>query len=121
MPNGTTHRLVAAVAIGAVLGHLEPNRDPSFKPLVGAGIAALCTNLPDLLEPAIHPHHREFFHSVAVVGLVGVAGYKLYTWKPNDDWGNVARFVLLVGAGAILVHLMMDAVTKRSLPLIGTI
>jgi membrane-bound metal-dependent hydrolase YbcI (DUF457 family) len=122
MSKGTTHQLVAAAGIGVILGHLEETtREPSPKPLIGAGLAALLTNLPDLLEPALHPQHRQFFHSVAFVGLIGLAGYKLYTWEPGDDWEKVLRFLLLVGCGAVLVHLAMDALTKRSLPLVGTI
>jgi membrane-bound metal-dependent hydrolase YbcI (DUF457 family) len=119
MSNRTTHQLVAAASIGVILGQLEEtNKEP---PLIGAGLAALVTNLPDLLEPALHPHHRQFFHSVVFVGLIGLAGYKLYTWEPNDDWERVLRFLLLVGCGAVLVHLAMDALTKRSLPLVGKI
>lgn len=37
----------------------------TFKPIVGAGLAVLLTNLPDQMEPATHPNHRQFFHSVA--------------------------------------------------------
>jgi len=122
MSNGATHQLVAAAGIGVILGHLEgTNKEPSPKPLIGAGLAALVTNLPDLLEPALHPQHRQFFHSVVFVGLIGVAGYKLYTWEPEDDWGSFLRFLLLVGCGAVLVHLAMDALTKRSLPWVGKI
>ena len=122
MPNRTTHQLVAAASVAIILGHLEqPNREPLMNPLVGAGIAAVFTNLPDVLEPAIHPHHRDVFHSVLFAGIVGIAGYRLYTWEPNDDWGRVVRFLLLVGCGGVLVHLAMDAVTKRSLPLVGKI
>lgn len=122
MSNGTTHQFVAAASIGVILGHLEEtNMEPSPKPLIGAGLAALLTNLPDLLEPALHPQHRQFFHSVAFAGLIGLAGYKLYTWEPDDDWERVLRFLLLVGCGAVLVHLAVDALTKRSLPWVGKI
>lgn len=122
MPNGTTHQLVAAASIGFILGHLEEtNKEPSSKPIIGASLAALLTNLPDLLEPARHPQHRQFFHSIAFGGLIGVAGYKLYTWEPGDDWERVLRLLLLVGCGAVLVHLAMDALTKRSLPWAGRI
>jgi len=122
MSNGATHQLVAAAGIGVILGHLEgTNKEPSPKPLIGAGLAALLTNLPDLLEPALHPQHRQFFHRVAFVGLIGLAGYKLYTWEPDDDWERVLRFLLLVGCGAVLVHLAVDALTKRSLPWVGKI
>lgn len=77
--------------------------------------------LPDLVEPAHHPHHRQFFHSVAFAALLGYLGYKLYRWKPDEQWQQVVRMLGLVAIGAYLVHLSMDAVTPKSLPLVGRI
>ena len=34
--------------------------------------------LPDLLEPALHPNHRQFFHGVLFAAGVSIALYKLY-------------------------------------------
>jgi inner membrane protein len=120
MANGNTHRLAAALTIGSVLGYVDAeNKESTARPLVGAGLAVVLTNLPDLLEPAVHPHHRQFFHSVAFCCLVGWGAYEVYKWEPDEEWKQAARFALLVGGGALLIHLALDALTKRSLPLIG--
>ena len=122
MPTGTTHCLIAAVSIGAILGNQETrNRERSPKPLIGAALGVALTNIPDLLEPAVHPHHRQFFHSVAFCCLVGWGTYELYKWDPDEEWKKVIRFALLVGGGALIIHLALDAITKRSLPLIGKV
>ncbi len=45
-----------------------------------AGMAVAC--LPDTLEPAVHSHHRRFFHSVVALG--GIAFANKAVWKsPN--------------------------------------
>lgn len=120
MANGGTHRFAAAIAVGGILAHLEnENGRHTVKPIFGAGVAAALANLPDKLEPAIHPHHRQFFHSIVCAVGVGIAGLKLYEWQPEEDWKKALRFVFLAGCGAYLIHLALDACTAKSLPLIG--
>ena len=122
MPNGNTHRLIAALAIGGVSLVKESHEgDVTEKSLVNAAIAALSTNLPDMIEPAKNPHHRQFFHSIAFGSLVAVAGVKLYHWKPEEDWEKVLRGILLVSCGGYLVHLIADSLTPRGLPLLGRV
>ncbi|SRR5258708_11608448 len=87
------------------------NGQPTAKPLVGAAIAACATNLPDVIEPAIHPHHRQFFHGVVFAAGVGYGMYRLYEWDPTEDWQETLRFVLLVCGAAYLIHLALDAFT----------
>lgn len=120
MANGVTHRLVAAAAVGGTLLQIDVSRgERTAKPLIGAGLAAVATNLPDLLEPAIHPHHRQFFHSVVFAAGVGFGLKKAYDWDAQQDWEKVVRFLILVAGSAYLIHLALDAVTARSLPLVG--
>jgi membrane-bound metal-dependent hydrolase YbcI (DUF457 family) len=120
MANGTTHRLVAAVVIGSACAHAERDEhEKTTKPLAGAGIAALLTNLPDVIEPAAHPNHRQFFHSCVFAGVVAWAAYRAYKWEPATPTEDAIRFIALIGAGAYLVHLVLDAGTAKSLPLIG--
>jgi membrane-bound metal-dependent hydrolase YbcI (DUF457 family) len=95
--------------------------EKSTRPLIGAALGSYCATLPDLLEPAINPHHRQFFHSVLFAAIVAGIGWKIKEWQPEDACGDAVRFVLLMGCGAYLVHLGMDAVSKRSLPLFGKI
>lgn len=120
MPNGITHQWGAAIATGLVVRHHEAkNNSNTPLPLVSAALAAALTNIPDWLEPATHPGHRDFFHSIAFAAMLGLGAIKLYDWSPEEEWQKVIRYVSLVGAGAYLVHLVLDATTRRSLPLIG--
>lgn len=95
------------------------DQPPSGMPLASAGLAACFGCVPDRLEPAIHPNHRQFFHSFAVGALLIYAGKKVYDWRPEDDLGRAAKYLVLVGIAAYGIHLAMDALTKKSLPLVG--
>ncbi len=120
MANRVTHQLVAATAVGAAYLYAESKQQKeSGKPLAGAALAAALTNLPDILEPASHPNHRQFFHSLAFAGVLGVAAHKLYTWEPDNPFDEATRFILLVGVAGYLIHLLLDAGTPKSLPLVG--
>src|ERR1700731_3123532 len=74
--------------------------------LVAAGVGAIGGLVPDLLEPAIHPNHRRFFHSYITGALLLHANSHL--------WGNVQipaegrGTVHLVSLG-FLSHLLADA------------
>jgi hypothetical protein len=41
--------------------------------LLATGVGMVVGLLPDLLEPALHPNHRQFFHSYAVTALLAHA------------------------------------------------
>src|ERR1700722_7535097 len=69
-------------------------------PLLAAGTAAGCGTLPDVLEPALHPNHRLFFHSFLFATGVGFGLYKLYQWKPESEGGELVRAVVLIGGCA---------------------
>lgn len=118
--NASAHQWTTALATGAVLHSRECERgETTAWPLAGGGLAALLTKLPDILEPAVHPNHRQFFHSVAFAALVAGGWKALYDWQPQSDDGRFWRKVAMIGAGAYLCHLALDALTPRSLPLIG--
>lgn len=120
MPNGNTHRLIAALAVGGTsLANEAIHGEVTGKPLLSALIASLLTNLPDMIEPASNPYHRQFFHSVLFGGAVAYAGVKAYEWLAEDDFEKAVRALLMVGCGAYLVHLLADSTTPRSLPLVG--
>ncbi len=122
MANGPTHSLVGAVTVGTDLGWSEKHcGEQSAKPIAGAVLAGGLTKLPDILEPARHPHHRQFFHSLAFAGLLGWGASKVYEWQPEHPVDKAIRFVLLVGAASYMVHLALDACTSKSLPLLGKI
>jgi membrane-bound metal-dependent hydrolase YbcI (DUF457 family) len=119
MANALAHRTVAAALTGLVIlnkGAQEGKH--TMAPIGGSLLAAICTNLPDILEPATNPHHRQFFHSFAFAALVGGGMCKLYQWEPKTDMDERIKSCLLIAGGAYLIHLAMDACTKRSLPLV---
>lgn len=122
MSNALIHCTVAAVVTGGVILNKEAQEgQQTLAPIGGSALAALFTNLPDKLEPAIHPHHRQFFHSVAFAGLLTLGMYRVYKWIPETDNERLARFCLLAAGAGILIHLVMDSGTPRSLPLLGKI
>jgi len=120
--NAIAHRLGAGLTVGFTSLAYELNRGEQAdfgRPLAASSIAALAATLPDILESATSPHHRQVLHSVAFAGALGYGMYKLYRWEPQDDWGRFLQFIGLAAGGAYLVHLAMDACTPASLPLVG--
>jgi len=75
--------------------------------------AARCARARSKSEPP------QFFHSLAFAAAVAVGWKALYDWQPETDDARFWRKVGMIGAGAYLCHLVLDATTKRSLPLIG--
>jgi membrane-bound metal-dependent hydrolase YbcI (DUF457 family) len=122
MACGFDHRVVAGTAIGVAIAYRESQTGRSTAwPLLGGGLGAACGTLPDVIEPALNPNHRQFFHSLAFAAALGYCAYKLYQWKPEEPWQQVARMVGLIAISAYLIHLAMDATTPKSLPVVGKI
>lgn len=94
--------------------------DDAWARIVAAGgVGGLAGSLPDLLEPALHPDHRQFFHSVAFALALGVGMREVYAWAPAEPWQCWIRGAALAAGSASLMHLAMDATTPKSLPLLG--
>lgn len=122
MPSASTHQLINFGVITAFLiaHERKPGEPPLPHPVVAAPLSALLATLPDIIEPALkNPNHRQFFHSVLFAAILGWGTYKIYQWKPETQLEEILRCVLLIGGTAYLLHLVADAFTKRSLPLIG--
>lgn len=83
--------------------------------LLFGGIGFLCPSLPDLLEPATSPNHRQVFHSVAMAALVRHVAFSAHVEKLDPG----TRAPLQAVALAYLSHLGADATTPASLPLLG--
>jgi len=119
--NGPTHKAISAITGVATLAiDNDPGRQsPIHNPLIATPLATFGGMLPDLLEPASRgPHHRKFFHSIAVLGTVGYGMYRVYQWQPETDKQKCLRAIaLLLGVG-YLSHLVADSLTPRSLPII---
>lgn len=120
MACGFDHRVVAGVGIGIVIAYKESHTGESTAwPFLGSGLGALFGTLPDILEPAYHPNHRQFFHGLVFAAVLGYFGYKFYQWKPEEPWQQTVRTVGLIAIGAYLIHLAMDATTPKSIPVVG--
>ncbi|MGB2256314.1 MAG: metal-dependent hydrolase [Spongiibacter marinus] len=121
--NGPTHQFAGAVAAFAIAQHDSKNKTtPLHHPAVAIPIGAYLGKLPDMIEPSLgNPHHRQFFHSLTVLGLLGVGMHKVYRWDPQDNVKQLLRGLLLLGGAAYLSHLALDALTSRSLPILGKI
>ena len=109
---------LVAVSVATALVEGRDGRPLTVAPMAMGFTAACFPSLPDLIEPALHPNHRKFFHSWAVVGLLGWGIYRLYDWKPEEGWDQFVRMAGLALGAAYLAHLARDALTTKSLPLI---
>ncbi|MCO5120018.1 MAG: metal-dependent hydrolase [Burkholderiaceae bacterium] len=112
-----TFNFFAVTAVTTIVQKKKGHPADASAPAMGAAAACL-PSLPDWLEPAVHPNHRSFFHSVTFATLVAYAMYRAYKWETQEPWERVARIVLLTGGAAYLAHLARDAFTPKSLPLI---
>lgn len=121
MPNAVTHRFGAAITLAIAAAHEDQNGVQTSRPLAAACVGAALGTLPDVLEPALHPNHRDFFHSLACAGLIGLVFHRLYRWETKTEGEALTRFLLLAAGGAFLTHLAMDAFTSKGLPLVGRV
>ncbi len=119
--NGPTHQLIGvAIGIASAARDDEQKYNHLHHPLAAGAIGAFFSKLPDVLEPALrNPHHRQFFHSFAFLGMVGRGVYRVSQWEPRDELEKWLRGLLLIGGLAYMSHLVVDAFTSRSLPLVG--
>lgn len=120
MSSGPVHRAVAAVVVGlAATKHDTDRGEKTLKPVAGSLLATMATCLPDILEPATNPSHRQFFHSVAFACAIGYGLKKVHEWEPENEWEDLLRFGVLVVGYSYLIHLALDSLTAKSLPLLG--
>ena len=118
MANGFTHSIAGGLCgLGVALS--EQDKQSPINPLLAIGTGLAFSKLPDILEPAIHPHHRQFCHSVAVFAAVGYGIKKAYEWEPQDRGGEFWRALALCAGVGYISHLVLDGITPRSLPLLG--
>ena len=118
--NAAEHRISAAVALAALGASIAPSdQERSWHAAAGCMGGYCLGTLPDLIEPATSPHHRQFFHGVLFAVLLRYGVYEAYKWEPETVPGKIVRGLCLIAGSAYLVHLALDATTKRSLPAIG--
>ena len=119
MPDAKTHAIVGfAAGISACL--LLANREQKFPgcgELLSAGlIGSVSALVPDQLEPASHPHHRAFFHSLLVGAVLLKLGHAVLHSSARSEGMAIPVGVALSG---YLSHLVLDSQTTRGLPFSG--
>src|SRR6185437_6012817 len=82
--------------------------------ILGYGGGAIGAQLPDIFEPANHPGHRDFFHSIAFGTLAMLGAKKL---NDNPAVSNGVKMVVNTGTLGYLSHLVMDGGTPAGLPI----
>lgn len=77
---------------------------------VSSAVGTIAGLIPDLLEPATHPNHRKFFHSITA----GLGVICLLCGKHTHTLPLELRHVLAATTAGYLSHLAADATTPRS-------
>ncbi len=117
--SGRAMHIVAGVSAGvAIYGIIKSVRKEewTFEGAAGSGLlGALGGMLPDILEPATNPCHRQFFHSL-LFGAVLLFGKEMVfeALKLSDEQKVLFNSLL----GGYSSHLVLDALTPKSLPIV---
>ena len=102
--------------VGALVRCKHRSNKPEFRHVaVGVGLGAAGALLPDLLEPAFHPGHRQLCHSVLLAVALGLFIMVLMRRKGDGASTNAIEAMI----DGYLSHLALDAVTPAGLPLLG--
>ena len=149
MANRKDHLFFGGIAgVGACLVAAAINGQKlTLTELIGSALSAvIAARVPDWLEPATHPNHRAFFHSLtfASVGLPplwtgllqereeqlrAAAACELNSttalnrreadmWREQARWRRLYAGILLGFIPGYVSHLAADALTPKSLPLL---
>lgn len=118
MPNAKTHFLVGA-GVGAIAYCLikkAQNQPIEILGLLGIGlIGGVASLLPDIIEPPTSPNHRGLAHSLVALIVIG-AGISNLNEKQDIDAAQKGLWNPL--ALGYTSHLLLDARTSASLPII---
>ncbi len=121
MANGMTHSIAGGLS-GLAVSLLDTDGQDGFShnPVLATAVGTFFGKLPDILEPSLrNPHHRQFCHSITVLVALGYGLRKAYKWKPKDKMESALRGLVLCAGAGYISHLLLDASTPRSLPLLG--
>ncbi len=118
MANRLEHEVIGAIVGGAVanLNKGEANK-AVINVVTGAVVGKYVARLPDILEPAAHPNHRNFFHSWLFLGTLGAGMYELWKWEPEETHEKIFKWGLLIAGSAYASHLLRDSLTPKGLPI----
>lgn len=119
MSSGKTHLAVGAVT-GLAIALVDNKKHKLIhNPIIAPALGAFFGKLPDIIEPAYHPNHRQFFHSTVIFSAIGLGLYKVYHWELETGFEKIMRGVMLISGCSYLSHLICDSTTPKGLPLIG--
>ena len=114
MASGKTHAVLGCGVGLGIYGIYKYQKKEEWTIWGAAGSAFLgmtIAMLPDVIESAAHnPNHRQFFHSV--VALLSV--FFVYNKIGIDEF---EKLLVNIGLGGYASHLLLDALTPRSLPI----
>ena len=122
MPNAKQHFTGGLVVAGAVNGLSQwieicdaPDKKFDWGEFIlcslAGGAAAL---VPDLLEPANTPNHRQFCHSLAAAVIVS----QIISGKHTDACSPETKKLLHVLGAGYLSHLLLDCGTPKGINVI---
>jgi membrane-bound metal-dependent hydrolase YbcI (DUF457 family) len=122
MPNADKHIMIGAPVSAGVnllcqwLVQLEdPAQRIDWGEVLLSGLAgAAASLLPDMLEPATSPAHRQVCHSA----MAGLLVFHLASGKHCHSLEPVVRRLLLAGAAGYISHLTLDAGTPAGIRLL---
>jgi membrane-bound metal-dependent hydrolase YbcI (DUF457 family) len=122
VPGAKQHFLSAAcvgLAVNAVKQavqmNLAPSRQFDWLEFAGCGLVGGVVGLvPDLIEPAVSPNHRGFFHSVGW----GTALFYITHGPHSRNWTDGDRTAAQMLCLCYLSHLVADASTPKGINLI---
>jgi len=120
MANGADH-IAAGALTGVAMACYGQRQGKPVNSMLAIGASTVFAKLPDWIEPATNPHHRQFFHSISFLAMLGYGLKKTYDWKPEDTGRQIFRFLTLCAGAGYISHLVLDGFTPRSLPLLGKV
>lgn len=112
------HLLIGALAGLGIYGLYKwlKKETPTLQGALGSVVVGGLVGLvPDIIEPATNPNHRSFFHSVALLFLLGYGNLKAWQSSQLSEDQKLFVSILSVAYGS---HLIADSTTKKGLPLL---
>ncbi len=98
---------------------INQNKEKGFVDLRQSLFSGFCGAIggiiPDVIEPATNPNHRDFFHSGMMGGLIFFWEDKL---RQNEIINPQLKKAILDFSCGYKLHLLVDSATPKSLPLI---
>lgn len=112
----TEHAIIGALASLGLYGlykYLKQERPTIPGALGSLVIGGLAGIIPDVLEPATSPNHRNFFHSMAFLAILASGNQKIWESQNLSEDQKLVISMLSAGYGS---HLLSDSGTPKSLP-----